>query len=171
VRHRRGWETCPPKAQAGRERRPTAAETTDAGRPQTAYTGGVDAPNSDTGRCGRVTGGAHRRVEERLSRAAQTGVGGVPTTSTGREGEPTNSGKDAGRGAPTHSMHGRSRRPQQRCRQMRERRGRRTQETGKALTRGMDIHHLCRMDIAGMFPATQSLPAFDTNVSFLIKDI
>jgi len=35
----------------------------------------------------------------------------------------------------------------------------------------MDIHHLCRMEIAGMFPATQSLPAFDTNVSFLVKDI
>jgi len=170
-RHRRGWETCPPNAHAGRERRPAAAKTPHEGRPQIAYTGGVDAPNSDTGRCGRVTGGGHRRVEEMRSRAAQTGVGDVPTKSTGGEGETTNSGKDNGRGAPTNSIHGRSRRPQQRYRQMRERRGRRTQETGKALTRGMDIHNLCRMDIAGMCPATQSFPAFDTNVSFRIKDI
>jgi len=83
----------------------------------------------------------------------------------------TNSGKDAERGAHTNSVHGRSRRPQQRYRQMRESRGRRTQESGKALTRRMDIHHLCSMEIAGMCPATQSLPAFDTNVSFLVQDI
>ena len=66
-------------------------------------------------------------------------MGDVPTKSTGGEGEKTNSGRDDGRGAPTHSIHGRSRRPQQRYRQMRESHGRGAQTgRGEALTGGTD---------------------------------
>ena len=71
MRHRRGWEACPPQAQAGRESRPTAAKTPDEGRPHIACTGVVDAPNSDADRCGSVADGGHRKLG-RPSREAWT---------------------------------------------------------------------------------------------------